>query len=118
EPAADGRRSPRTFSRLVADYMKKTGLPLATNRLPEEASFYLPLDLADASEAPRVLVIVDDAHLDLDLGKVRADERFFESFVNGVPVLHVRPVDLLGNFARGRWKLFELTVDRGTGGRA
>jgi 4-amino-4-deoxy-L-arabinose transferase-like glycosyltransferase len=84
----ENRRSPRPFMREVERLLVAQGGRINRAALPEEASFYFPLDFAGAADGG-VYVVVDDRHNDTRLaGKARR-------------------VDLPG--AR-RWKLFELTA--------
>ena len=91
--------------------MRQTRLPVALTNLPEEASFYLPLDLGrDADAAPRILVIVDDGRLQIDRGKLTPDAQFFSEMLDGENVIAAKRMGT--GQSPARWKLYEVTIDR------
>jgi 4-amino-4-deoxy-L-arabinose transferase-like glycosyltransferase len=111
QPDTDNRRSAKPFARQVARSMQGSHLPLVRSKLPEEASFYLPLDLpGDDDSASRVLVILDDNRLEIDRGRLTPDEKYFSDFLDGANVIAARRIDVRDS--PPRWKLYAVTIDR------
>jgi 4-amino-4-deoxy-L-arabinose transferase-like glycosyltransferase len=99
----DAARSAKPVCDQVLALMRRNGDALALTKLPEEASLYLPLGIAQPQPRGNVLVIVDDPHRTVSQG---------ERFKNRVPgaVVAVERVMLDGVPVDGRWKVFRLTV--------
>jgi hypothetical protein len=77
------------------------------NGLPEEASVYLPLNVAYDPDRPKVLFILDD--------RSNTAHREFEWFQARLPDRRVVAVRRLAPSPASpdqRWKLYEVTVDR------
>ena len=111
QPDIDNRRSAKPFAPQVMAVIQQTGLPLSTTNLPEEASFYLPLDVPIATDhSPRMLVIVDDGRLAIDRGKLVLDARFFSPLLDGANVIDATRVPTPQS--PPRWKLYEVSIDR------
>jgi 4-amino-4-deoxy-L-arabinose transferase-like glycosyltransferase len=115
QPDRENDRSPRPFARAVHRYVVESGVPLWRDQLPEEASFYLPLDVpttdeSDVNASSRAIVLVDDNRRDIDRGKLKPDESFFRAYVGDVRIVAIRRLPLDAAF--GRWKAYELTIDR------
>ena len=110
-PGADNTRSPRQFCAQVAGLMRETELPILVGKLPEEAAFYLPLNLTDGKEATRTLAIVDDNRLEIERGKRTADAAFFQSWVDDANLIGVRRIPIPQTGA-GRWKVYELIIEQ------
>jgi 4-amino-4-deoxy-L-arabinose transferase-like glycosyltransferase len=110
QPDTDNRRSAKPLARQVAQIINQSHLPLVRSKLPEEASFYLPLNLPRDDESSRVLVILDDSRLEIDRGKLTPDEKYFSDLLDGTNVIAARRIDVSGSPAR--WKLYALTIDR------
>src|SRR5205814_1649525 len=68
-PDTSNARSPRQFCAGVVALMRATELPILVGKLPEEAAFYLPLDLPNGEDSSRTLAIVDDNRLEIERGK-------------------------------------------------
>jgi 4-amino-4-deoxy-L-arabinose transferase-like glycosyltransferase len=110
-PEIENARSPRRFAAQLDGFIHATGLPLLIGKLPEEVAFYLPLDLPDGHDASRVLAVVDDNRLEIQRGKRVVDAKFFETWIDDGAVRDVKQIPLRDN-GGGRWKLYELIVDR------
>jgi hypothetical protein len=104
KPDDDAARSAKPVCDQVLSLMRQNGDALALTKLPEEASLYLPLGLAQPQPTGKVLVIVDDPHRTAGKG-----ERFKDR-VPGREVLAVERVTLDRVPLDGRWKVFRLTV--------
>ena len=110
-PDRENARSPKQFAQTVA----RLGIPLWKDQMPEEVTFYLPLDVRTTDELDvnesRAIVLVDDARHAIDRGQLKPDETFFRAYVRDVPIVGIRriPIEEGGG---GRWKAYELTLDR------
>ena len=63
-PDEENRRSSRKFATGLSQYLHDSNLPLMVHALPEDLSFYLPLDLPDADDLPHALLAVDHSPKD------------------------------------------------------
>ena len=75
--------------------------------LPEDLSFYLPLDLPDADDLPHALLAVDHSPKDPPENLQTLSE-----ILGDATVIDARPIALPGVDAQGRWRLFEVTLLR------
>ena len=103
----DNRRSAKPFAAALAQYLPTANEHLIVHWLPEEVSFYLPLNLPDAGDSPYALLVVDHASKDPpespeSLSQLMGDTR----------VIDARRIDLHAPDGNGRWRLFQLTIDR------
>ncbi len=117
----DNRRSPRPFALAVERFSIEHQLPIAREFLPEEMSIYLSLPVAsgvslpdslDASAADKVLVPIDDNHLDIDRGLTTVDAAFLGQYLGHTPILEIHRVHFPDELLWPRWKLYEVTLDR------
>ena len=103
----ENARSAKPFAHALAEYLPKQNLPLIVHWLPEEVSFYLPVNLPDADDSPYALMVVDHS------AKTPIESPpWFSDLMGDVRVIDSRQVPLDGPDGNGRWKLFELTMDR------
>jgi 4-amino-4-deoxy-L-arabinose transferase-like glycosyltransferase len=100
----DAVRSAKPVCDQVLALMRQNGEALALTKLPEEASLYLPLGIAQPQPIGNVLVIVDDPHHTVGQGDRLKDR------VPGHKVLEVERIPLDHVPPDGRWKVFRLTV--------
>jgi 4-amino-4-deoxy-L-arabinose transferase-like glycosyltransferase len=107
--ADDNRRSAKPVCRIVRGLIERPGsdAALLTNSLPEEASVYLPLNVAYDPDRPNVLVIVDDRS-----GNARRDFEWFQARLPARRVVAVRRLAPSPASPDQRWKLYEVTVER------
>jgi 4-amino-4-deoxy-L-arabinose transferase-like glycosyltransferase len=105
----DRLRSPRAFASSVYEVSERTHVPIWRAKSPEEVTVYLPLDLAPSNGARQVLIAVDDPK-----GELLGTPREFEAITDGIRVIDVRPVQLPTSTGT-RYRLYELTLDRGAG---
>jgi 4-amino-4-deoxy-L-arabinose transferase-like glycosyltransferase len=110
-PAVENQRSPRMFAAHLDELMHESHLPIMLERLPEEVTFYLPLQLKDYRDANRVLAVVDDSRGDFRLGARQADSAFFGEWFDDAQVIEVRSISVPDD-GHGRWRLYELVLDR------
>jgi 4-amino-4-deoxy-L-arabinose transferase-like glycosyltransferase len=103
----DNRRSPRSFATSVSEYVVSSDVPLLVSRLPEEASFYLPLGLRDDPSASRVLILVDKGPKDPPV-----DAQRLSDLLNGATIRGFQRVILNADDGGGRYQLFDVIVDR------
>jgi 4-amino-4-deoxy-L-arabinose transferase-like glycosyltransferase len=101
----DRARSPREFAAGALRVSREMNVPIWRARSPEELSVYLPIDLPDASNAPRVLVILDDPK-----NQFRPSPQAFEMMLH---VPRVVTQEELIPVVR-RYRLFDITIDRGS----
>src|SRR6201999_256754 len=103
----ENARSAKPFAHELTTYLPTQNLPLIVHWLPEEVSFYLPLNLPDAGDSPYALMVVDHS--------AKTPEEtplWFSHLMGDVRVIDAEPVPLNAPDGNGRWKLFELTMDR------
>jgi 4-amino-4-deoxy-L-arabinose transferase-like glycosyltransferase len=105
----ENRRSAKPFAAALQQYLPSASEHLIVHWLPEEVSFYLPLNLPHAGDSPYALMVVDHAAKDPpespeSLSQLMGDTR----------VIDARRIDLHAPDGNGRWRLFELTIDRST----
>jgi hypothetical protein len=100
----DASRSAKPVCDQVLALIQQKGDALALNKLPEEASLYLPLGIAQPQPTGQVLVIVDDPHRTAGQGDRLKDR------VPGREVLEVERIALDHVPPDGRWKVFRLIV--------
>ncbi|MBC8108485.1 MAG: glycosyltransferase family 39 protein [Anaerolineae bacterium] len=105
--AKDNARSPKRFAAAMAQYLRTTDVPLLVSRLPEEASFYLPLGLRDDPNASRVLIVVDKSRKDPPV-----DARRLSDLLNGAIIRGFQRVDLNVDDGGDRYQFFDVIVDR------
>jgi 4-amino-4-deoxy-L-arabinose transferase-like glycosyltransferase len=105
--AKDDQRSPKPFARALGEYLETTDVPLLIARLPEEASFYLPLGLRDGENAPRILILIDQGPKDSPVDAQRLSE-----LLDGAAVRGFQRVMLDADDGRGRYQLFDVIVNR------
>lgn len=107
-PDLDRARSARAFCAQALAESERTATPLAVHRIPEEASLYLPLDVAQPITAPGAyLVIVDDPR-----NNTSPETR--DKFADRAPhhtITDITRVPLDASPPNARWKLFRLTVN-------
>ena len=106
-PDDENRRSARPFAAALANYLPQSNLPLRVHELPEDLAFYLPLDLPQAGDSPYALLAVDHSPKDPPESMQRLSE-----ILGDQRVIDARQVDLPGIDSNGRWRLFEITLDR------
>jgi hypothetical protein len=105
---ADNARSPRAFAIATAQYSKQSGVPLLVRRIPEDASFYMPLRLADGSNTSRVLILIDHSRKDPPV-----DAKLLSDLLDGATVSNFQRVKLYADDGGGRWQLYDVIVQRG-----
>jgi 4-amino-4-deoxy-L-arabinose transferase-like glycosyltransferase len=103
----DARRSAKPVCDEVRNLMQQTGASLALTKLPEEASLYLPLDLALPQPTGQVLVIVDDPRNTKETPALRDRAPYGN-------VTSVERVPLKSAPGDARWKVFRLNVEEMT----
>jgi 4-amino-4-deoxy-L-arabinose transferase-like glycosyltransferase len=101
----DAKRSAKPVCDELLATLRQSGDSLALTKLPEEASLYLPLDLAQPRPTGHVLAIVDDPRRLIDRVPRLRDR------VPGREVAAVERVSLRSTADDGRWKVFRLTVE-------
>jgi len=109
---AENERSPKEFGAHLSALLCDTQLPVDLDSLPEEVSFYLPLNLGGGDvDANRVVVVIDDNRRNLETGRNKPDAAFFASRVDNANILDIRRIPLKDD-GGGRWKAYELVIDR------
>ncbi len=107
QPDVENHRSARKFAAGLTEYLHTSNLPLMVHALPEDLAFYLPLDLPDADDLPHALLAIDHSPKDppetLDS---------LSQTLGNAKVIDARPVSLKGVDSQGRWRLFEVTLER------
>ncbi len=106
----DNARSPRAFASAALSVSKQLNVPIWRAQSPEEMSVYLPMHLPDGSLSPRVLIGVDDPKHEFVPSPVT-----FEKSLYGIKVTDFREIDLPVTTTKRRYRLFDLTLDRGAG---
>lgn len=111
--ATDNRRSPKRYAAVMAEFLRSsTNVPLLVSRLPEEASFYLPLGLHDDPNASRMLVLVDRGRKDPPVNAER-----LSNLLNGATIRSFQRVvldaDAYPDEGGDRYQLFDVVFDRG-----
>jgi hypothetical protein len=104
----DRARSPRSFAAELLRVSHEMNVPIWRAQSPEEVSVYLPIDLPDASAAGRVLIAVDDPK-----HAFAGSPRAFEAGIPGIRVREERELQLPTAVTTRRYRLFEVTFDRG-----
>jgi hypothetical protein len=107
--ADDNRRSAKPVCRTARGLIERPGsdVTLMTNGLPEEASAYLPLNIAYDPDRPNVLVIVDDRS-----GTAHRNTEWFQARLPDRRVVAVGRLAPSPGSPDQRWKLYLVTVDR------
>jgi 4-amino-4-deoxy-L-arabinose transferase-like glycosyltransferase len=105
----DRARSPRAFSAELLRISRESGVPVWRSQSPEEVSVYLPIDLPDASRASRVLIAVDDPKHEFG-----GSSRAFEVAIPRIHVMDSHEIPLPLAATKRRYRLFDVTLDRGT----
>jgi 4-amino-4-deoxy-L-arabinose transferase-like glycosyltransferase len=100
--ARENARSPRAVCRQLSSQYDPHQIVLCGNQLPEEASFYLPLDINTDPAAPKSLVILDDRY-----GKADATAATLASRFPGRTILSVSRLTF--QHTPDRWKVYEVT---------
>jgi 4-amino-4-deoxy-L-arabinose transferase-like glycosyltransferase len=101
----DNDRSPRTVAEAAAARLRDSAdVTILTSRVSEEVSVYLPVDVSYDPRAPRVLAFVNDRR-----NTTAPDAQFFSTWVPDARIVEVRQLQTSPD---GRWKLFELHVQR------
>lgn len=103
----DNRRSPKRFAVALREYLRTYDVPLLVSRLPEEASFYLPLGLRDDPNASRIVILVDKGRKDPPVDAQRLSE-----LLNGAMIRGFQRIDLHCDDGGDRYQLFDVIVDR------
>jgi 4-amino-4-deoxy-L-arabinose transferase-like glycosyltransferase len=100
--ARENARSPRAVCRQLLSQYDPHQIVVCGNQLPEEASFYLPLNINTDPNAPKSLVILDDRY-----GKTDATPATLASRFPGRTIVSVSRL----SFERtpDRWKVYEVT---------
>jgi hypothetical protein len=106
----DNARSPRVFAAEALKVSAQLNVPIWRAQSPEEMSVYLPMDLPDASLSPRVLLALDDPKHEFVPSSIT-----FEKSLYGIKVTDFREIDLPVTATKRRYRLFDLTLDRGAG---
>jgi 4-amino-4-deoxy-L-arabinose transferase-like glycosyltransferase len=104
----DRARSPRSFAAELLRVSHELNVPIWRAQSPEEVSVYLPIDLPDASAAGRVLIAVDDPK-----HAFAGSPRAFEAGIPDIRVRDERELQLSTSVTTRRYRLFDVTLDRG-----
>jgi hypothetical protein len=105
--ADENRRSSQTFAKALAGYLATANVPLAVHALPEDVAFYLPLHLTDAGDLPYALLVVDHSPKD----PPETPETLTAHYGEG-RVIDADHIDLPGVPSTGRWRLYQVRIDR------
>jgi 4-amino-4-deoxy-L-arabinose transferase-like glycosyltransferase len=108
--ALDNSRSPRVFAGEALKVSREMNVPIWRAQSPEEVSVYLPMDLPDGSLSPRVLIALDDPKHEFVPSSIT-----FEKSLYGIKVIDFREIDLPVHVTKRRYRLFDVTLDRGAG---
>jgi hypothetical protein len=103
----ENNRSPGAVARAMSEYLRTSGVPVLVSRLPEEAAFYLPLNLRADANASRVLILIDHGRNDPPVEAKR-----LSNLLNGAVIRGYRRVDLNVPDDNNRYQLFDVIIDR------
>ena len=105
----ENARSPRPAAAYVALALRADpAVTTVPDKLPPEATLYLPVDVAFDRRASTILYLLDDRR-----DEAAVDLPAFAARLPAVNVTAVRRVPVPGDAARPRYKLFALTVSPG-----
>jgi hypothetical protein len=107
QPDTENHRSSRKFATALVQYLHNSRLPLMVHALPEDLSYYLPLDLPDADDLPHALLAVDHAEK-----SPPENSEVLSRILGDATVIDARQIELPGIDNQGRWRLFDVTLLR------
>ncbi len=110
----ENERSARPACRVVERELKLPDRTLLTSRLPEEAAFYLPLDVHYDRGASRVLVVFDDRHAMKQRRNSATTAATFPPLNDWLPdhaILAIERLPVASLQDDPRWQVYELIVD-------
>ncbi|HEY8746410.1 MAG TPA: glycosyltransferase family 39 protein [Tepidisphaeraceae bacterium] len=112
-------RSPAPAVREMVQMADGYHTAILQSRMPEEASFYLPLH-PKTGPAPSVYLVILDDHVEVDR-RARAkhpvpipppDRELFQSWFPNAKVIAARRIELQTAPGDARWKAYEITINR------
>src|SRR5262249_46750969 len=92
----ENRRSAKPFAAALQGFLPNANEHLLVHWLPEEVSFYLPLNLPDAADSPYALLVVDHASKDPP-----ESPESISQMLGDTHVIEARPIDLHAPNANG-----------------
>jgi 4-amino-4-deoxy-L-arabinose transferase-like glycosyltransferase len=113
----NNQRSPAAVVRELQSRADGTRVAILQSRVPEEASFYLPLH-PKTGPAPIIYLALIDDHMEVER-RARSkkptsipppDEALFQSWLPNANVMSVRRLDLESAPGDARWKAYEILV--------